>query len=530
MRVQLGTLCLLAILLGFAADCSGYRILGLFPLNGKSHFAMPGRLMQALAERGHQVDVVSHFPLDNPPANYRDISLKGSVPEVVNNFTAARALTMVSMSSSIHIFMQKSGYAYCQLLRHPKIRKIIDEPPKDPPYDLVIVEVFSQHCFMAFARHLKVPLLGIAATTNMDWLDPSIGNPNNPAYVQSMSTAVGQRMDFWQRLINTYHHVWTVLQFNYYVTNQDSIVSELFGPNMPSTRDLPADLSVVLVNSHPSLNDIRPNMPNVIEVGGMHLPDEKSGDFKLPPDVQKFLDDSKHGCVYFTFGSMVTIESFPRNFLDVFYGAFEKIAPVRVLLKIADSSKLPAKLPTNVLAKPWFSQPAVLRHKNIRAFVTHGGLMGSYEAIYYGVPMIGLPLFGDQHTNINRYVEKKIALSLNLRELTVDKFANSILAVVKDPVYKQNIERLSRLMFDRPMSPIDTAIFWTEYAARNGPVLRSPLLDLTWWQLAQLDVYGFVIGCLSAIIAFVVAALRILYRRYRVVKEQPKNGRKKKTQ
>lgn len=40
----------------------GAQILAIFPLCVTSHFAMFERLMKGLAERGHEVDVVSHFP------------------------------------------------------------------------------------------------------------------------------------------------------------------------------------------------------------------------------------------------------------------------------------------------------------------------------------------------------------------------------------------------------------------------------------------------------------------------------------
>lgn len=44
------------------------------------------------------------------------------------------------------------------------------------------------------------------------------------------------------------------------------------------------------------------------------------------------------------------------------------------------------------------------------------------------------------------------------------------------------------------MNAMDTAIYWIEYVIRNGPsVLRSPALDLKWWELAQLDIYVFIV-------------------------------------
>lgn len=41
------------------------------------------------------------------------------------------------------------------------------------------------------------------------------------------------------------------------------------------------------------------------------------------------------------------------------------------------------------------------------------------------------------------------------------------------------------------MSAMDTAIYWIEYVIRNGnEPLRSPMMDMTWWQISLLDVYA----------------------------------------
>lgn len=76
-------------------------------------------------------------------------------------------------------------------------------------------------------------------------------------------------------------------------------------------------------------------------------------------------------------------------------------------------------------------------HKNIRAFITHGGGMGTQEAIYCGVPMIGIPLFGDQHINIYNYVNKKVAISLgSINDVTEEKLTLALNNILKDPSYR----------------------------------------------------------------------------------------------
>ncbi|XP_026669813.1 UDP-glucuronosyltransferase 2B15-like, partial [Ceratina calcarata] len=116
------------------------------------------------------------------------------------------------------------------------------------------------------------------------------------------------------------------------------------------------------------------------------------------------MNESTQGFVYFTFGSMVKIESMPRHYLEIFYKSLANIAPIRVLLKIAKPDELPPGLSSNVHVLTWLPQVKVLKHPNLKAFITHGGLMGTQEAIHYGVPLLGIPLFADQFTNIETYV------------------------------------------------------------------------------------------------------------------------------
>ena len=82
--------------------------------------------------------------------------------------------------------------------------------------------------------------------------------------------------------------------------------------------------------------------------------------------------------------------------------------------------------------------------------------------------------------------------------------------------YKQNALAVSRMFHDRPMSPLNTAIFWTEYVLRHGgaPHMRSAALDLAWYQYLLIDVTAFVLvmgtGILIALYIIVTKVLRSL--------------------
>lgn len=61
--------------------------------------------------------------------------------------------------------------------------------------------------------------------------------------------------------------------------NSNRIAKQFFGPDLPDLRDLVYETSLLLVNSHFSINQARPTVPNFIEVGGLHINDPKP----LPP-------------------------------------------------------------------------------------------------------------------------------------------------------------------------------------------------------------------------------------------------------
>lgn len=77
-------------------------------------------------------------------------------------------------------------------------------------------------------------------------------------------------------------------------------------------------------------------------------------------DLKKWLDESKDGVVYFTLGSMVNIETMPDDDVKGLYAAFARIAPVRVLMKVANKDKLIPGLPKNVITSSWIPQVPVL--------------------------------------------------------------------------------------------------------------------------------------------------------------------------
>lgn len=71
-------------------------------------------------------------------------------------------------------------------------------------------------------------------------------------------------------------------------------------------------------------------------------------------------------------------------------------------------------------------------HPKARAFITHGGSHGIYEGICHAVPMVMIPLFGEQGDNVQRLVRHGVGVVLNFYAITADVLVNTLDAVIND--------------------------------------------------------------------------------------------------
>ncbi|KAK7913465.1 hypothetical protein WMY93_013676 [Mugilogobius chulae] len=79
--------------------------------------------------------------------------------------------------------------------------------------------------------------------------------------------------------------------------------------------------------------------------------------------------------------------------------AFAKL-PQKIIWK--HKGYKPASLGNNTLLVDWIPQNDLLGHPKTRLFVAHGGTNGIQEALYHGVPVVGIPVFFDQYDNLLR--------------------------------------------------------------------------------------------------------------------------------
>ena len=76
------------------------------------------------------------------------------------------------------------------------------------------------------------------------------------------------------------------------------------------------------------------------------------------------------------------------------------------------------------------------------------------------------------------------------------------------------MKKMSAISKDEPESPLDRAVWWTEYVIRHNGAkhLRSSALDLAWYQYLLLDVaaFLFLLVAITLFISYVI--LKTVYR------------------
>jgi len=126
------------------------------------------------------------------------------------------------------------------------------------------------------------------------------------------------------------------------------------------------------------------------------------------PPFEELADSSKKR-IYVSMGTIVgELFELGRSFYEPFFDAFGGRGDVRVVLSVGKATD-PAALgaPQNFVVRRSVPQIDVLNHVDV--FVTHCGMNSANEALHHGVPMVAMPVFGDQPLVAQRLVELGVA-------------------------------------------------------------------------------------------------------------------------
>ncbi|XP_045506844.1 UDP-glucosyltransferase 2-like [Colias croceus] len=400
------------------------RILGIFPSPHLSHQIVFRPLMHALAQRGHDVIVITTdpaFPNGGGPSSLKEVN--------IHNVTYPywrELMQEASKDVANDIFSQiKAGRflvktVFAKQVQSDEVQNVIKSGIK---FDLILIEAYFRPA-LGLAESYKCPIISISS------FGASYGNYEKfgaPTHALLYPNLLRQRLNN-LTLFEELNELYTDKIFHdNLITDEieyNSMNKALF-PNAPDLAEVDDNIQMLFINTHPVWERIRPVPRNVVYISGILDNHSRS----LPRELQSYLDSSKNGVIYVSFGTSVSTKLMSPFIVQMFVNVFSKL-PYEILWKW-DDDVLPG-ITDNIKIAKWWPQTEILKHPNVKLFITQGGLSSSFESISAGVPLVGIPMLFDQWYNVENYEYYGIGIKLDLTSLTEEKLRHAVETVIKD--------------------------------------------------------------------------------------------------
>ncbi|KAM9817492.1 UDP-glucuronosyltransferase 2A2-like [Neosynchiropus ocellatus] len=495
-----------------------------FPQDG-SHWVNMQVLVEGLHARGHSVSVIRaadswYISAESPL--YKTISVNadaGSSEDFFQRFVSEMIRIKRGRRSELAHFTLDSEFRdrlfeinrkVCEMVTSIFENDDLMRSLREARYDVVLTDPATGGGVM-LAHKLGLPLVLNARWTIHGEAHFAIA-PSPLSYVPLPPSGLTDKMTFAERVQNVLFYLSRMYIYKQMAgPHYSALVSRHFGQDGDYfSLFQAADLWLMRVDF--VFEFPRPTMPNVVYMGGFQCKPAQP----LPPILADFVQSSgEHGVIIMSLGTFVG--ELPQDMAEEIAAAFASL-PQKVIWR--HTGNKPETLGNNTLLVDWMPQNDLLGHPQIKLFVSHGGTNGVYEAMYHGVPMVGVPLLFDQADNLARMKVKGVAEVLDLSDIDRHVFREALEKVMTDVSYRANMQRLSRLHRDQPIKPLDSALFWIEFVMRHQGAahLRTESYKLPWYSYHSVDVIVFLL-LVIALILFLLCTIACCCIRFCVRKK-----------
>ncbi|XP_046975451.1 UDP-glucosyltransferase 2-like [Vanessa cardui] len=507
---------LVLVFLTVVTAACGYNILCIQPVPSKSHYHLMKGIVDPLLKAGHQITFISNFPESKPVKNlkYIDVSHIKMPPHTEDWKDKSK--------QSIAAVKELARNISREVITTPAVREVLAREK----FDAVVTEWFFTDTDSGYAAVQQVPwilLSGIVMHTHMEGLVDTVRSvPTIPAFFVDSPIP----MNFLSRLQNTlfYLVMSTGSLLDYTMVKSDyethfTPIAKARGVTLPPYKEAIHNISILFVNSHPSFSPAQSLPPNVVEIGGYHIPEEIP---PLPKDLQDILDSSPQGVVLFSMGSIIKASALTEETRRDLIKVFSEL-PYTVLWKFDEKLE---GLSKNVHVRSWMPQTSVLAHRNVKVFITHGGLLSTLESLRFGVPVIAIPVFGDQPSNALKCVQGGHALMVEFSPEMAGPLRDALKEMLSNDRYYKRAKYLSRLFTDRPVTTTHLIQHYVRLAIETNGAdhLRSKALLYSWYQLWMLDQLAFLLLVLYIIYSVFKKIIRSFKRSDRIKDNKEKKN------
>lgn len=369
-------------------------------------------------------------------------------------------------------------------------------------------------------HHIIPYYFGIPFVTVTNFVsDPAFRLLALPSYCPSLLSPYTEIMNFHQRLHNLLIDVCLRNDFlrQFLLPSEDVnlLRDYLPGTGINSWGELTARSKLLIVLRGTPIQYPTPLWPNIIQVYGLTLkPNDTS---KLPEHIESILNkNERKKIVLVSFGSFGGL--FPSSLAKLFLESFGEMKNLYFIWSV--KLDYPVVLPSNVKLFNWLPQKDLLADERIVMFISHAGHNSQAESLFYGKPILCIPIFGDQEHNANKIKYYGYGNFIHLYKLTKEALMEKINEIIHNKTMKINIKKIEK--FAKQQSEIDMKnlminiekllLFGDNYLksyGQNIPIYQYYLIDILFFLLFLFILIIFIIFILLKIFLNCLFAKRL---------------------
>ncbi|KAH8403077.1 hypothetical protein KR222_004164, partial [Zaprionus bogoriensis] len=470
-----------------AVGVSASHMLGVFVNVHRSQLLVHLAVARVLLQRGHHLTLVTTQPLEQHwlSENLTHILVPWKLPaapledQLHDNFVTRLQWTLARL--------EQSG----ELLSQPAWRNFM-QAKHGEHYDLMLLGYHFNDHLLGVAAHFQCPVAIITTQQPIGFVHSLLGNPEERWYVP-------QPYDSRQRTGLAGVVFGLLEKCSELLARQ--VMQRIYSTHFPTPRypsfEAMRRRVVLALNNHHMISEgpIGALLPSMLDIGGIVL--EQSMPVGNLSDLEL---SAKRPVILFSLGTRFSWRKAPAQLELSFVQAFAQLTDYDIYWTYdGDNASAISLSYTNIRLAKWWPQPQLLAQPQVRLFISHGGKGSLSEALYHGVPMLGLPLVGDQRVNLRKMQQKGWGLTLHMQNISQEAILCAIRNILNDDLYGNNIRRDSLLYRDRPLNASELTAYWLEYVIRHKGAkhLYSPARELSFWQQYLLDLRLLIYGSLG---------------------------------
>ncbi|XP_077301176.1 UDP-glucosyltransferase 2-like [Arctopsyche grandis] len=254
------------------------RILGVFPVPAISHQKVFECLMVNLAQRGHHVVTMTtdSYDLAESIPNFTQINVHNiSYPiwQRIMNFTKIKEESTSPIDLTYNLYDALLQITNLQL-NSPDMKRLLHDP--NEKFDLCFIEAMTANMY-PIKDVFNCSLILISSYSGDLQHFEIFGNPSNPILYPGLMPPYHGDLNLWQKFYVVLEYVVYKSMYKYiFLPLIDDAATKYFGDNSRSINEIGSDADMLFLNVHLYFDHIRPIVPAIIYIGGLHIKPNKS--------------------------------------------------------------------------------------------------------------------------------------------------------------------------------------------------------------------------------------------------------------